>query len=236
MQETAQPIISGTEGVPEGSMAWQGIRGGGEAEASPPCGCSLPPAVPLCPSRLGTPPCVPTEGDERWRGRGAFPGPRAHLHANGGCGWNSNGGGGARGHVALTPPQSGALQHHPLPTAPSGCRGRRGPLLGEPPKSDIPPVPPVSLQPLRTPPCPGTPTSAQGVPPTPGVPPRVPPPSPTRSLGSWARTAKVASWRHWHLVCAGRVSRVWQLSVSQFPKPGSLINGTRERGRASNLK
>lgn len=52
--------------------------------------------------------------------------------------------------------------------------------------------------------------------------------SPTRSLGSWARTAKVASWRHWHLVCAGRVSRVWQLSVSQFPKPASLINGTEQ--------
>lgn len=54
MQETAQPIISGTEGVPEGSMAWWGAGGSGSVPARP----RLLPASPLLgPStpRLGTP-------------------------------------------------------------------------------------------------------------------------------------------------------------------------------------
>lgn len=50
MQDTAQPIISGTDGVPEGSMAWGDTRGA-LARPNPP---SLLPASPLPP--LGPPP------------------------------------------------------------------------------------------------------------------------------------------------------------------------------------
>lgn len=126
-----------------------------------------------------------------------------------------------------------------------GCQGTGVLPMGDgghPSTLQCPPHPPGCLQAAPGPsPSPfGTPALAR--PHSPGITPHPQPmfpagssQSPTRSLGSWARMAKVASWRHWHLVCAGRVSRVWQLSVSQFPKPASLINGT-GRVRGSSLK
>lgn len=240
-------------------MAWWGT-----GRLSPdPHGYSLPaPCPPLGPSTppgwgpLGA-------GGGRWQwwcSQGAFPGTHAHLHADGGRGRNSNGVGGCLG-PGLPPPLlarsnapyrallTTAVPCPPKPTlrVPGGAGAL--PLGGGRHPLHSPSAHPTLLrclqeiQPLPIPILPRDPHLGQAPqprnrPPSMAhVPSRlvpVPVLSPTRSLGSWARTAKVVSWRHWHLVCAGRVSRVWQLSVSQFPKPASLINGM--RARESNLK
>lgn len=101
MQETAQPIISGTEGVPEGSMAWQGRGGGGRLSPAPlwllPAPCRAPLSLPV-----GDPPVCQRRGVSGGGGAAEAPsrGPVPISMPTGDVGGIAMGwGGGGRGRV-----------------------------------------------------------------------------------------------------------------------------------------
>lgn len=174
-------------------MAWWGTRiwgGGGGGKQLNPAPPWLLPASPLSPTEplhtrrtppVGDPPGAGGGRWQRWRGQDAFPGTRAHLHADGGRGWNSNrvGGGGDGGTpgagAAPSPPSIQQCRYQALSITTAPCLPK--PTLGvqeaffwvvghTPPSSSQWPAHPVEVPtgnaaPAHPHPPLGTPTSAR---------------------------------------------------------------------------